>query len=113
MIWMNPHLRNMVMVTLGCAIIYHIPLILGAAGWTGTKEALEGFHNLYGIDFLGLVFFFPVLYAAYKIDIVPAVLTAFIVFLILLPQAIIDGTYPNAMFKPTAFIIILSAVGPL
>lgn len=109
-LWLNPHLRNMVVFTLICAVIYHVPLILQAAGMS-TNGVLSNFHDLYGIDFLGLVFFVPVLYAAYKIDIVPAVLTAFIVFLILLPQAIADGTYPNAMFKPAAFIIILSAVG--
>src|SRR4030042_1708575 len=31
--------------------------------------------------------------------------------LILLPHAILIDTYPNALFKPTAFVIILSAVG--
>lgn len=110
-LWLNPHMRNMVVITLACAILYHVPVVLGAAGWTGARNTLDGLHDMFGIDLLGIVFFLPVLYAAYRIDIVPAILTAFIVFLILLPQAIIDGTYPNAMFKPAAFIIILSAVG--
>ena len=31
--------------------------------------------------------------------------------LLLLPYAILIDTYPNALFKPTAFVIILSAIG--
>jgi len=39
------------------------------------------------------------------------VLTALIAMVIFLPHTILIDTYPNAFFKPTAFVIILSAVG--
>jgi signal transduction histidine kinase len=38
-------------------------------------------------------------------------MTALVSMFILLPYAILIDNYPNAMFKPTAFVIILSAVG--
>ena len=60
---------------------------------------------------LGLVFFGPVVYAAYSLGVIPAVFTALMAMLILLPHAILVDAYPNAYFKPTAFVIILSAVG--
>ncbi len=66
---------------------------------------------VFGLDFLGLVFFGPVVYAAYTFGVIPSVLTAFVSMLILLPHAIVIDTYSNALFKPTAFVIILSAVG--
>ena len=50
-------------------------------------------------------------YAAYVLGVIPAIMTALVAMLILLPHAILIDTYPNALFKPTAFVIILSAVG--
>jgi signal transduction histidine kinase len=57
------------------------------------------------------VFFAPVGYAAYIFGVTGAVLTALISGLILLPYAMLTGSYPDAAFGPTAFGIILSAVG--
>ncbi|HJX13531.1 MAG TPA: ATP-binding protein [Dehalococcoidales bacterium] len=109
--WANVHLRYIIGITVVCSIIYYLPVIGGLLGWTSLQNSLNGLHNLYGIDFLGLVFFAPVVYTAYILGVIPAVLAALIAMLILLPHAILIDTYPNAFFKPTAFVIILSAVG--
>jgi signal transduction histidine kinase len=110
-IWANKHLRYIIVIMALCSIIYYLPVIGGAFGWTNFQDSLNGLHNLYGIDFLGLVFFAPVVYAAYVLGVIPAIMAALVAMLILLPHAILIDTYPNAMFKPTAFVIILSAVG--
>jgi signal transduction histidine kinase len=110
-LWLNIHLRYIIATMVLCSIIYYLPVISGLAGWTSLQHTLENFHNIYGIDFLGLIFFAPVVYAAYVLGVIPAILTAFVAMLILLPHAILIDTYPNALFKPTAFVIILSAVG--
>jgi len=110
-LWANKHLRYIIAIMVVCSIIYYLPVIAGLAGGTSAQITLDGFHNLYGIDFYGLVFFAPVVYTAYMLGVMPAVLAALIAMLILLPHAILIDTYPNALFKPTAFVIILSAVG--
>ena len=91
------------------SLIYYLPVLFGMFGWTSAEFALNRLHNLYGIDFLGLVYFAPVVYAAYVLGVIPAVLVALLTMLILLPNAIMDESYPSALFKPTAFVIILSA----
>jgi signal transduction histidine kinase len=108
---LNVHLRYIIVTMVICSVIYYLPVISGLAGWTSLQHNLNNLHNLYGIDFLGLVFFAPVVYAAYVLGVIPAILTAFVAMLALLPYAILLDTYPNAFFKPTAFVIILGAVG--
>ena len=110
-LWANKHLRYIIAIIALCAVVYYLPAISGRLGWVGVQDSLNNLHNLYGIDFLGLIFFAPVVYSAYVLGVIPAILTAFISMLILLPHAILIDTYPNALFKPTAFVIILSAVG--
>jgi len=110
-IWANKHLRYIIALMALCAFIYYLPAISGRLGWIGVQDSLNNLHNLYGIDFLGLVFFAPVVYSAYVFGVVPSILTALVAMLILLPHAILIDTYPNALFKPTAFVIILGAVG--
>ncbi|MHB8104924.1 MAG: ATP-binding protein [Dehalococcoidales bacterium] len=110
-LWMNKHLRYLIGIIVICAFIYYLPVISGRLGWTAAQNSLNSLHNLYGIDFLGLVFFAPVVYSAYVFGVIPAILTSFVSMLILLPYAILIDTYPNALFKPTAFVIILSAIG--
>ncbi len=107
----NIHLRYIIATMVLCSIIYYLPVISGLFGWTSLQHNLNSLHNLYGIDFLGLVFFAPVVYAAYVLGVIPAILTALIAMLVLLPHAILIDNYPNALFKPTAFVIILGAVG--
>jgi len=110
-IWWNKHLRYIVGTRVICSLIYYLPVITRWFAWTNFSETLNGLHNLYGIDFLGLVFFAPVVYAAYVLGVIPAIMTALVSMLVLLPYAILIDNYPNALFKPTAFVIILSAVG--
>jgi signal transduction histidine kinase len=110
-IWANKHLRYIIALMAFCAFVYYLPAISGRLGWIGVQDSLNNLHNLYGIDFLGLVFFAPVVYSAYVLGVVPSILTALVAMLILLPHAILIDTYPNALFKPTAFVIILGAVG--
>ncbi len=109
--WDNKRLRNIIILMAICAFVYYLPVISGGLGWTSAQLTLNNLHDLYGIDFLGLVFFAPVVYAAYVLGVVPAVLTSLVAMLILLPHAILIDNYPNALFKPAAFVIILSAVG--
>jgi signal transduction histidine kinase len=110
-LWSNKHLRYIIVTMVLCSIIYYSPVISGFFGWTTLEHNLDKLHNISGIDFLGLSFFAPVVYAAYVLGVIPAILTALIAFLVLLPYTILIDTYPNAMFKPAAFVIILSAVG--
>jgi signal transduction histidine kinase len=110
-LWASKHLRYIIAIMVVCSIVYYLPVIGGFFGWTGLQDSLNSLHNLYGIDFLGLIFFAPVVYTAYVLGVIPAVLSALIAMLILLPHAILIDNYPNALFKPTAFVIILSAVG--
>jgi signal transduction histidine kinase len=109
--WASRHLPYITVLMVLCSVIYYLPVIGGFFGWTSFQDSLNSLHNLYGIDFLGLIFFAPVVYTAYVLGVIPAVLSALIAMLILIPHAILIDNYPNAMFKPTAFVIILSAVG--
>jgi signal transduction histidine kinase len=110
-LWSNKHLPYIIGTMVLCSIIYYLPVITGWIGWTGFSDSMNGLHNLYGIDFLGMVFFVPVVYTSYVMGVVPSILAALITMLILLPHAILYDNYPNALFKPAAFVIIMSAVG--
>jgi signal transduction histidine kinase len=109
--WKNKHIRYISAIMLACAVIYYLPVIGGLLGWDALENSLDSLHNLYGIDLLGLVFFAPVVYTAYTFGVIPAIISAFVAMVLLLPHAILIDNYPNALFKPTAFVIILSAVG--
>ncbi len=107
----NIHLWYFAGIMLLSALVYYLPSIGGFFGWSSMETVLANLHNIFGIDFLGLIFFIPVVYAAYAFGVIPAVGAAFIAMLILLPYAIRVETFTNALFKPTAFVIIMSAVG--
>lgn len=110
-LWSNVHLRYIIATMVISCIIYYLPNIGGALGWTSFQHNMNNFHNIYGIDILGLIFFAPVVYASYVLGVIPAILTALVAMLALLPYAILFDNYPNALFKPAAFVIILGAVG--
>lgn len=110
-LWTNQHLRYIIAIMALCSIIYYLPVIGNQLGWTSFYNSLNGLHDFYGIDFLGLIFFAPVVYTAYVLGVTPAIMAALVAMFILLPHAILIDNYPNALFKPTAFVIILSAVG--
>jgi len=110
-IWTNRRVWYLSGIMALCALVYYLPVISGRLGWTNFSESMNSLHNLFGIDFLGLVFFIPVVYTAYLLGVIPAIMAAMCSMLVLLPHAILIDTFPNALFKPAAFVIILSAVG--
>ncbi len=109
--WNTKHFWYISSLTAFCALFYYLPSIGSALGWASPESVLGDLHNFAGIDFLGLVFFAPVVYVAYIYGVIPSIFTAIMAMFILLPYAILVDDYPNALFKPTAFVIILSAVG--
>jgi signal transduction histidine kinase len=109
--WSNKHLWYIAAIMAFCILFYYLPAIGGALGWTSMETTLGNLHDFAGIDFLGIVFFAPVVYVAYIYGVIPSILAAFAAMFILIPHAVLVDQYPNALFKPTAFVIILSAVG--
>lgn len=107
----NPHLWRITAILVACSILYYFPVLAGVAGWTALHDTLGKLHNLYGIDFYGIMFFAPVVYTAYVLGIKWTLIIAFISTALVLPYSILIDTYPNVLFKPAAFAIILSAVG--
>ena len=107
----SPYIWHIGLMVAACSIIYYFSVIASFSGLVSLGNTLGALHELYGIDIYSLAFFVPVVYAAYVLGIKGALLTALVSMLILLPYAILIDAYPNALFKPTAFAIILSAVG--
>ncbi|MDO8567761.1 MAG: PAS domain S-box protein [Dehalococcoidales bacterium] len=107
----SPYLWRITAITLACSVVYYLPVIVRFFGQASLATVLNRLHDLYGIDFYAMAFFAPVVYAAYIVGVKGAVTSAIASMLILLPHAIWVDTYPNALFKPAAFTIILSAVG--
>ena len=110
-VWANKHLRYIIGIMAVCTLVYYLPVITGRLGLTDFSDSMNSLHNLLGMDFLGLIFFAPVVYAAYVLGVVPSILMALVSMLVLLPHSILIDNAPNALFKPAAFVIILSAVG--
>jgi len=107
----SPYIWHIGLMVAVCSILYYLSVIAGFSGLVSLGNTLGALHELYGVDIYALAFFVPVVYAAYVLGIKGALLTALVSMLILLPYAILIDAYPNALFKPTAFAIILSAVG--
>jgi len=107
----SPYLWRITVIMVACSLIYYLPVLASLVGLASIKGVLSQIHNFYGIDFYALVFFAPVVYAAYVRGVMGALLIALLSMVILLPYAILIDIYPNALFKPTAFFLILSAVG--
>jgi signal transduction histidine kinase len=110
-IWASHRLFNTAVAMVACSLLYYMSVIFSTVGWTSTGYMLDSFHNLYGIDIYGILFFAPVVYVAYVWGVMPSVLTALVTMLVIFPYAILIDDFPSAFFKPTAFAIILSAVG--
>ena len=110
-IWASHHLWRLGIIMVACIIVYYLPLIAGLGGWTSVQDTLNRLHNFYGLDFYALVFFAPVVYAAYALGVIGAVLTALVCMVVIMPYAFILDAHPSTLFRPTAFAIILSAVG--
>jgi len=109
---MSTDMRRVVVIMVVSAIIYYLPTILGCFGWMSSGQSLFILHDFYGMDFFALVFFAPVVYAAYAFGVKGGGITALICMLLLFPYALmLASSNPTALFRPTAFAIILSAVG--
>jgi hypothetical protein len=63
-LWSNKHLRYIIGIMVLCTLVYYLPAITGRIGWTSFSNSMQDLHNLFGIDFLGLIFFSPVVYAS-------------------------------------------------
>jgi signal transduction histidine kinase len=107
----NKHLWAIIAVMALGSLVYYLPAIGERAGWTSLYNALEGFHDLYGVDILGIIFFAPVIYAAIALGLIPAIIATVTTLVVRLPQAILFDNYPEDLFKLAAFIAILAAVG--
>src|SRR4030043_405996 len=97
-LWTNKHLRYIIALMALCSIINYLPVIGNQLGWTSLYDSLTGLHDFYGIDFLGLIFFAPVVYTAYVLGVVPAIIAALAAMFILLPHAILFDNSPSALF---------------
>ena len=75
--WSNKHLWYIAAIMAFCALFYYLPTIGGALGWISLETSLGDLHDFAGIDFLGLIFFAPVVYVAYIFGVMPSILTAF------------------------------------
>jgi len=100
-----------VIIMMACSILYYLPSLISLAGGTSLGEKLDVLHNFYGLDFYALTFFAPVVYAAYVFGVREAILASLASMLILVPYMLLLLPYPEALFRPTAFAMILSAVG--
>jgi len=94
----------------GTSVLYYIPTLLLIVNIITQNSLLNGLHDFYGIDIYAFVFFVPVTYAAYKLGIKMALVTAFACMIILFPYATTKAQ-PVAMLQPTALGIILGAIG--
>ncbi len=109
--WSGSHLWRISFIMVACFMVYYLPSLARLVGWTSGQNTLIILHNFYGLDFYALVFFVPVVYAAYTIGVKGVVATALVVMVFLFPYAMILDSHPSTLFRPTAFAIILSAVG--
>ncbi len=107
----RPYLWRVTTIMVACTLVYYLPVIAGLIGGATIQSGLNKLHDFYGIDFYALVFFAPVVYTAYVLGIRAVIVVAIIATLILVPYSLWIDPYPNALFKPTAFFVILSAVG--
>jgi signal transduction histidine kinase len=99
----EPHILRICLLFAACSILYYLPTITGLD--------VGNLHNFYGLDFFAMVFFVPVVYAAYTGGVIIAVVTALLSMVIVMPYSIVVTNQPGSLFRPTAFVLILSAIG--
>jgi signal transduction histidine kinase len=108
-VWKNPHLWYITTIMIACTIFYYLDTILKLIGWPRLQwEVLYTVHDLHR-----LLFFIPVVYAAYIFRVKGAIVTTLISMLIFLPRAISISPYPEPILRPMVFVIILGGVGIL
>lgn len=107
----DPHMLRIGVLFFACALLYYLPALIGLFGAISVQNNLNSLHNFYGIDFYALLFFIPVVYAAYSVGVIKAVFTAFLSMIIFIPYSIFITNQPLGFLGPTGFVLILSAVG--
>ncbi|MBI4267743.1 MAG: hypothetical protein HY662_03050 [Chloroflexi bacterium] len=107
---LTKHVWRTGVMTALAVIIYYLPSVFVKAGWVPADSLLYSLHGYFEIDVYAIVFFAPVAYAAYTVGMKWALATALLSMLLLFPYAIDRGQWV-AMLQPTAFAIILAAVG--
>ncbi len=110
-LWSNKHLWSVIAITVSGSLLYYLPAIANQAGWSSLYNTLNGLHDFYGVDVLGIMFFVPVIYAAFALGLIPAIIATLTTLLIRLPQVILIDNYPEDLFKLAAFSSVLGAVG--
>lgn len=108
---LKAHRWRIAVITLVSSLVYYLPVFMGLIDGTSTQTALDQLHDFYGLDLYALVFFAPVVYAAYTTGVMGAVIISLVCMLVLIPYAALFAQYPSALFRPAAFAVILSAVG--
>ena len=108
-VWRNPHTGYIAAIMMVCTIFYYLGAIVELMGWLKLQwGVLYAVHDLHR-----LLFFIPVLYAAYIFRVRGAIVTALISLLIVLPRAMFISPYAESLLRPIAFVIILGGVGVL
>lgn len=107
----DSHILRIGLMFIACAFFYYLPVIVGLSGGISAQNTLNKLHDFYGLDFYALLFFIPVVYAAYSVGVIKAVFVAFLSMIIFIPYSLFIISQPAALFRPTAFVLILSAVG--
>jgi signal transduction histidine kinase len=105
------HLWYIIAITVIISIFYYLPAIGKQASWMPLYDALNRFHDYYGIDILGIVYFAPVIYAAFALGLMPAIITTVTTLIIRLPYAILTANYAEYLFKLGAFSVALGVIG--
>jgi len=94
---------------MGCTIFYYLGIIIELMGWLKPQWGI--FYVVH--DLHRLLFFIPVLYAAYIFRVKGAIVTAVISMLVFLYRAMIISPYAESLLRPIVFVIILGGVGIL
>lgn len=108
-VWKNPHFWYITTIMIACTIFYYLDTILELIRWPKPQwEVLYTVHDLHR-----LLFFIPVVYAAYIFRVKGAITTTLISMLIFLPRAILISPYPEPILRPIAFVIVLGGISIL
>ena len=105
------HALYIIAIMVVISVFYYLSAIGKQAGWTSLYNALNGFHNFWGVDILGILYFAPVIYAAFALGLMPAIIASIVTLIIRLPYAIVTANQAEYLFKLVAFSIALGAIG--
>ena len=97
------------LMLLGCAIIYYFGEIIDLLGWDILKLGV-----FYGVhDIQRLLFLAPIIYAGYMAGFRGAMIATTLTLMILLPRAFIVSPFPDPVLRPLFFVFIAGTIGVL